>query len=165
MTAAERGTLTHRFLAAADLASLRGLTGAALTERLADSLCQAVDGGMYTAEEAAAISIPAAASFFESELGRRALASAEVRRELPFNLVLAEGENILQGVIDCCFIEDGGWIIVDYKTDRIESEQAFAAKHRAQLGWYAKALETITGIPVRERWLYALSIRKAVRTD
>ena len=74
-------------------------------------------------------------------------------------------ETLLQGVIDCAFLEDGQWVLVDYKTDRINDEQAFCDRYRMQLTWYARALQRITGLPVREMWLYAISIGKAFRLE
>ena len=55
--------------------------------------------------------------------------SPELHSEYPFTVLLAGsdplpavegGERILiQGVIDCLFREDDGWILVDYKSDRL----------------------------------------------
>ena len=62
---------------------------------------------------------------------------------------------------DCAFREGDGWILLDYKTDTIRDEEAFVEEYRPQLAWYAKALRDLTGMPVRESWLYALSVDKA----
>ena len=88
------------------------------------------------------------------------LQSQQVRREWSFNLRM-EGDTLLQGVIDCAFLEDGGWVLLDYKTDRIDDEEAFIQRYAMQLEWYARALEKITGNPVKEMWLYALGKAKA----
>ena len=87
------------------------------------------------------------------------LRSQNVRREWAFNLMI-EGGTLLQGVIDCAFQEDDGWVLVDYKTDRIADEAAFLQRYEGQIGWYARALETITGMPVKEKYLYSLSLGK-----
>ena len=63
----------------------------------------------------------------------------------------------MQGTIDCCFIEDGAWILLDYKTDRSGDLDALRDHYRAQLSVYALALERITGIPVRQRLLCLLA--------
>ena len=54
-------------------------------------------------------------------------------------------------------------MLVDYKTDRIEDEQAFIERYTLQLYWYQQALERITGLRVKEKWLYALGKGKAFR--
>ena len=67
---------------------------------------------------------------------------------------LGDTQVILQGAIDCCFEEDGQWVLVDYKTDSPSELSARIEKHRPQLEIYAQALERITRIPVREKVLY-----------
>ena len=71
---------------------------------------------------------------------------------------------IVQGVIDCAFQEENGWVLLDYKTDRVEDEQVFVETYRPQLAWYARAVEELTGDPVSETWLYALSKGKEFST-
>ncbi len=53
--------------------------------------------------------------------------------------IIKDGENIVEGIIDLLCINNNDIIIVDYKTDRIKD----AEKHKAQLGYYRKAIETI----------------------
>lgn len=71
---------------------------------------------------------------------------------------------ILQGVLDACFLEDGAWVLVDYKTDRGEPEELLL-RYRDQLRWYMRALREITGMPVKEAWLYLLRGHAAVRVS
>ena len=78
------------------------------------------------------------------------LAARTARRE-----AAPDGQaQLVQGVIDCCFEEDGQWVLVDYKTDSPRDVQAVLDKHRPQLNVYADALLRITGMEVRERVLY-----------
>ena len=120
---------------------------------------------VFTEEEGSWIRPEAAAKFFASDIGKRMLASPEVHREWDFNLYVPERGMILQGMIDCAFREGDGWILLDYKTDRIRDEEAFVEEYRPQLEWYAVALRELTGKPVNESWLYALSVDKAIRVD
>ena len=69
------------------------------------------------------------------------------------------GAQLLQGVIDCCFIERGAWVLVDYKTDA--NAAGAIERHRPQLELYAQALAGITGLPVRERVLYLVRAGRA----
>ena len=64
---------------------------------------------------------------------------------------------MVQGVIDCAFLEGDEWVLVDYKTDRVEDTKAFTDEYRPQLKWYAEAIRDLTGKPVKETWLYSLS--------
>ena len=155
-----RGTMIHRFLSLADLEKLRGQENP--EPILAEQLESMREAGVYQPDEADVVSVEAVAKFFLSELGQRMLSSPEVHREWNFNLLREEQHMLVQGVMDCVFLEDGEWILLDYKTDRIEDEAAFADHYRPQMAWYATALESLTGRKVKERWLYALSIEKAL---
>lgn len=165
ITGAERGTLLHRFMSLVSLDQIRQ------ADNLPDVLRQAahdmVERGVFTAQELLLINTDAAAGYFASPLGQRMLASAKVRREWSFNLRLTDStDTLLQGVIDCAFYdEDDGWVIVDYKTDHIVDEDAFRQRYALQIEWYARALERISGRPVKELWLYAIGKRKAYQME
>ncbi len=160
ITPAQRGTLVHRMLSQVDLAGAR--TSASLAEFVKEEKKRLISIHLITAEEAENIPNRMIESFLSSDLGQRLMASPEIHREWNFNLLLrGEPEMLLQGVADCVFLEEGGWVLVDYKTDRINSEKAFVEEYTEQLDWYARALEELTNLPVKEKWLYALSIEKA----
>jgi ATP-dependent exoDNAse (exonuclease V) beta subunit len=59
---------------------------------------------------------------------------------------------VLQGFIDLLFEEDGNLIVVDYKTDAVDSDHVddAAARYGPQGGAYALAVEKATGRPVTE---------------
>ena len=68
-------------------------------------------------------------------LGKRLLASPLVSARWSFNFRLShEKENLLQGVMDCAFREGDGWVLLDYKTDRVEDLMAFVAATRPSCG-------------------------------
>ncbi len=161
---AARGTAMHRFLSLVDLDAIRE-AGGTDAETLAAARDRLVAHRVFTEEEGSWIRPEAAAKFFASDIGKRMLASPEVHREWDFNLYVPERGMILQGMIDCAFREGDGWILLDYKTDRIRDEEAFVEEYRPQLEWYAAALRRLTGLPVKESWLYALSVDKAMRID
>ncbi len=98
-----------------------------------------------------------------SELWRRAQRSPRVMVETPFQMLVADSADgsverplILKGVIDLVFQEDDGWVLVDYKTDRIPegSLEALVEKYRNQVLAYAKAWVGITAQEVKEKGLY-----------
>ena len=156
-----RGTVIHRFLSLADPEKLRGAGDpeAVLSEMKEKML----EDRVFTPEEGAVIRPEDAAAWFTSPLGRRMLASRQIRREWGFNYYRPDRNLLVQGVMDCVFREEDGWVLVDYKTDRIEDEESFAESYRPQLQWYAEALGDLTGIPVKEKWLYSISLRKAIK--
>ena len=64
--------------------------------------------------------------------------------------------NITRGVIDLCFEESDGWVIVDYKTDDVtETDLKKAADFYApQLKTYAEFWQNVTNMPVAKIGLY-----------
>ena len=89
-----------------------------------------------------------------------------VRRELPFTVLrpasefglAEEGEISVQGMIDCCFSENGAYVLLDFKSDAVPESLLHqrAEQYRPQLTLYAEALEAITGCPVSQKILYFL---------
>lgn len=160
MTGAERGTLMHRALSLIPLDEIRYAKD--LYAAVKQAVHDMADREIFTYQEVMLLYIKGLVGFFQSDLGQRMLRSPKVRREWAFNLVMEEG-SLLQGVIDCAFMEDDQWVLVDYKTDRIQDEEAFVQRYELQLDWYAKALEKITGLPVKEKYLYSIGKNQTYR--
>ncbi|MGO9568974.1 MAG: UvrD-helicase domain-containing protein [Desulfomonilaceae bacterium] len=149
----EWGSIIHLLLQtamAAPESDLGSLARSALSEQGLDSTL---------AEDALAT----VASVTRSEIWKRALESPRRMVEAPFQrLVLDEGLNgstlgtILRGVIDLAFLDDDGWVIVDYKTDRVAKERlpGLIELYRPQVISYAEAWKQITGETVSEVGLY-----------
>jgi ATP-dependent helicase/nuclease subunit A len=101
-----------------------------------------------------------------------------LNREVPFNIEIPcrelypemddesfESETILlQGVIDCYFEEPDGIVMVDYKTDYVASGriEEIKERYRIQIQYYTRALETLTGKNVKEKYIYLFHIDKLV---
>ena len=71
--------------------------------------------------------------------------------------------SMLQGIADCMFEEDGEIVLVDYKTDRVNSENILVSRYDLQIKLYSAALSKIFGKRVREAYLYSFSLGKAVK--
>ena len=164
LTAAERGTATHRTLQYLRFADTRTPEGiAAQVQALAAR-------GQLTAREAQAVNTASLLQLMRTPLGA-ALAAAEaagtLRREFRFSLLCpaetffpgaGDEQVLLQGVVDAWFETEDGLVIVDYKTDRIRPDAVpeRTAYYAAQLRAYAGAMARITGRPVCRRTLYFL---------
>ena len=160
LSAADRGTAAHKALGALDLSLLRGAKD--LPAAVNAQLAALSRRGVLTAEELAAIDPGDILAFLRSDMGARMLASPRVQREWGF--CLRDGDLLVQGVIDLCFLENGAWVLVDYKTDRCPAEE-LPAMYGDQLRWYARALREITGLPVRFGGLYSLRRRTLVPVE
>jgi ATP-dependent exoDNAse (exonuclease V) beta subunit len=75
---------------------------------------------------------------------RRAAASADLRRESPVLLRLADG-TVAEGTVDLAFREDGRWVVVELKTDAEIAGNLVA--YQAQVGIYLAAVSQATGEP------------------
>ena len=69
---------------------------------------------------------------------------------------------ILQGIIDAFIMEEGGIILVDYKTDRVKDGEELRNRYQKQIDLYSEALEQILGKKVRRRVLYSFSLGEEV---
>ena len=105
--------------------------------------------------------------FVQSDTGRRvanAMNNGSVRREQPF-VFEYEGQ-LIQGIIDLYFEEDGELVLVDYKTDRVMKDEAgekeLVKRYAIQLDYYAKALTQLTGKKVKEKIIYSFALGKGL---
>jgi ATP-dependent helicase/nuclease subunit A len=103
----------------------------------------------------AADAVDVVASVSRSGIWKRALASEKRLTEVPFELILQNDGTpaLIRGAIDLVFPEDGGWVLVDYKTDSIKDQadvRALSIRYAPQLRQYKEAWERCTGEEVTE---------------
>ena len=166
ITAAERGTATHRVMEFIDFNKAGELD--AELERLYE--------WQYLSErEYNAVPRDKIKAFFESDIFARIKKSPLVKREmrflteLPANKLLAspdkafENEKIIvQGAVDLCFEEDGEIVVLDFKTDHAEDGEALRAAYGGQLAIYALACEKIFEKPVKQTVIYSFALSKEI---
>lgn len=165
LTGAQWGTLMHEAMQWLPLAQY---TQASLTKEL-DAL---VTKGTFTEEERNLLSDTSLYKFFSSDLGKRLINAKRIERELPFSMLfegkrvydtLEDGENLfLQGIIDTAFEEDGEWVLVDYKTDRVKSGEDLIKRYKIQMDLYKEALQRLTGMPVKACYIYSFRLHDAI---
>ena len=168
LTGAQWGTLMHEAMQWLPLAQY---TQASLTKEL-DGL---VTKGTFTEEERNLLSDTSLYKFFSSDLGKRLINAKRIERELPFSMLfegkrvydtLEDGENLfLQGIIDTAFEEDGEWVLVDYKTDRVKSGEDLIKRYKIQMDLYKEALQRLTGMPVKACYIYSFRLHDAIIID
>jgi len=145
-------------------------------------IAEMADSGYMTEEEASVIDARKFKAFYKSNICKRmcrAQESGTLKREQPFIIgIKAEelydlpanmGEEtiLMQGIIDAFFEEDGKIVLVDYKTDFVKrgSSKELAEKYRQQLGYYARAVNNITGKEVKEKVIYSFALGEEVFVD
>ena len=132
--------------------------------------------GFLNKSECNALYIPSLENFVNSNLFNRILNSEKVIREHRFSVKITpeflsndfdfknvkETENkdfiVLQGAIDCAFLENDKYVLVDYKTDRISDISELFYKYNKQVELYKYALRTSENIDVKETILYSFSL-------
>ena len=151
----EWGSVVHAVLAAAG----EGMRGEPLTQLARDLLIEferPVDTTGAPTELQPLLALVDAVR--GSAVWRRAMESEERYTEVPFavNFGVEPGErNVLEGVIDLVFRENGHWVVADYKTDSGDDPdfEERVGRYRAQVDLYADCWERLTGEVVEERVL------------
>ncbi len=169
LTGAQKGIATHTFMQFADYGNAAFNVRAEI-ERLCEK-------GIITDIQADSINVSAVERFFESDLAKRILASDKVMREKKFTIEVPineiyEGTDefsdekvMIQGIADCAFTEKGELVVVDYKTDRLKTEEEFIGKYSSQVKLYKKALSMCTDYTVKETVLYSFYLGKAITVE
>jgi ATP-dependent helicase/nuclease subunit A len=110
------------------------------------------------------------AAVMQSDIWRRARAAKRALAEAPFyRLIPAAGDKkscIVRGYIDLAFQEeDGGWVIVDYKTDDLKSRdiEELSRLYAPQVEIYAESWQEVTKEPVKEKGLYFTSADRYIK--
>ena len=109
--------------------------------------------GALTQAQADALDLSLIVRFANSALAGRILSARQVLREQPFVVRVpahiispaypSDETTLLQGILDLAFEEKDGWVLVDYKTDRIPPEG------RRRLSRDTRGSYMLTALPFR----------------
>jgi helicase-exonuclease AddAB, AddA subunit, Firmicutes type len=170
--ATEFGTLCHRVL------QLHDYTLPNTEEAFRGELALMCERRQIDEAEAGRLAPKRFLSFYESELGarmREAYIKGTLERERSFIMARPASEIypdahteepvLIQGEIDAFFEEDGGIVIVDYKTDRVDAENGekeLRKRYEKQLQLYADAVARGTGKKIREVIIYSFALNKCI---
>lgn len=126
-----------------------------------------VERELLTPEQAGAIDRAQIERFLHGPLGVRMREARNILREVPFSYAMPvteidkdwdqeEEAVLIQGIIDCLIEEEDGWTLLDYKTDytRGKTDQELAERYRIQVELYARAVEEIWRIKLKQKLLY-----------
>ena len=169
--AAERGTAYHRILELLDFSACSKREG---VEEEIRRLCSC---GKISQEKVKLVKPEVIWKFVSSPLGRRIAASQANRqcyKERQFVIgieasKMGAGDSeelvLVQGIIDVYLEEADGLVLIDYKTDHVRKgqEELLRKRYKAQMDYYQKALEQMTGKTVKERIIYSLALQEEIR--
>jgi ATP-dependent helicase/nuclease subunit A len=138
------------------------LDDVAVATEQARSMAQALAPSFGLDAEGAARAAEAVTRALALPVIARARRASRIWREL--RLWFPDGADLVEGKVDLVFEEDGGLVVVDYKTDHLSAEQARAqaAHHAPQLQLYGRGLARATGLPVRERLVLFTALGETV---
>ena len=148
----------------------RGMEWGRIVHRLLEALmrdpnldARSYAKNLFVEEERSALDVEdvirLAETVTRSPLWQRARASARRFVEVPFGLMVPtaelatdgpHAETLLQGAIDLVFEENGGWVVVDYKSDTVSGNLAELSDfYRPQIAHYRRYWEKLTGRPTK----------------
>ena len=163
ISAADRGTAVHAVMQHLPLTAKMDL-------KEIDELIETLIGKeIISSDEGRAVKGAEIARFFDSHIAERLMNARSIKREVPFTYAKEDGDGdrqIIQGIVDCLFEEQDGWVLLDYKTDRAEGIADLSLemnqRYGVQLTVYQEAVEAILQIPIKQRLLYLFSADKEV---
>lgn len=167
LSPAEIGTAMHTIMQHIDVRQVH------TTEEVNRLLEELVTRQLLTGEEAKAVDVGAVVTFFEADIAKRLMQSKGIFRELPFTYALDGGDDdyqLLQGIADCLFEEADGWVLLDYKTDRVkgrfysdaEADAEMQVRYGIQLNLYKRAIESVAKVKIKEMVLYLFDGERTV---
>lgn len=186
MSGTDRGSAYHKIMELIDFKQFSALKASRkgafdesiLTKELECQLDRMEESKKITSRWRMAVSVPKLVSFLGTDLADRMMkASGEnkLHKEQPFvlglpasrlNKAFPETEMILiQGIIDVYFEENGHIVVMDYKTDRVKTEEELIKRYKVQLDYYAEALERLTGKTVSEKIIYSFALGREIVID
>ncbi len=179
------GVATHTFMQFCDFDALARSGAEAELKRLTEA-------GFLSATMAQAVRLDEIEKFRESDLFARMRSASYMRREFRFNAslpaweftadpTLAEelrqknADIIVQGVVDCLFIDrDGRAVLVDYKTDRLTDKEMadptlakkkLVERHKTQLIYYRAVCREMFEREIEECVIYSLPLGRDIAVE
>ena len=162
-----RGTAMHRLMECYDFTKMPDCSDE-FAENIKKQLTGLVQMGKVSEDMQKLIRIPSVELFLKSQLAPRMKAAAmrdDLFREKPFvmgNHEMEEEMVLIQGIIDVFWVEEDGIVLLDYKTDRVDSATRLRDMYKEQMDLYAEALERIFPLPVKEKYLYSFRLNQAI---
>lgn len=169
-TAAERGTITHSFMELCDFENA--------SMNLDGEIQKLVESGKLSQKKADSIDRKSVTAFFESDIYARLRASKNIMREKAFLVKITdidakgidlseydETDGMLQGIADCIFEEENGYVLIDYKTDRVRDEDDLRENYKDQLKLYKAAFDIILDKPIIGAYIYSFVLAKGIEVE
>ena len=170
-----RGTAFHKVMEVLPFERLTFVEN--IDKEIVQSLIkEQADSGKLPEEYVKLVRVEKIVNFLHTDLAKRmvkAAACGMLFKEQPFvygmkasqiNKEFPDTETVLiQGIIDAYFEEDDKVVLLDYKTDVVESEEALVKRYQVQLDYYANVLENLLQKPVEDVVIYSFNFEKEIK--
>ncbi|SFT38697.1 DNA helicase/exodeoxyribonuclease V, subunit A [Lachnospiraceae bacterium XBD2001] len=170
-----RGTAMHRYMECFDFVRPNA------AETYEEQLEEMIAAGKVTKEQEALLRDRQLRTFLHSDVAGRMMTAATqgnlykerafVMGDTPEHFLDGaessdSGEMILvQGIIDVFFKEEDGIVLLDYKTDRVDSAEELVLRYRRQMELYGDAIWRTQGMPVKEMYLYSFALGETILVE
>lgn len=168
-----KGTATHRILECLDFTQ-EGLTNLSY-EYLEEEIGKLFAKGLISAEQKDMVSRKGIYAFLVSEVGQEVLKAARkgvLVKEQPFVMGItpkeagltfeSEDRILVQGIIDVFYETEEGIVLLDYKTDRVQTAEELVKRYSKQMELYRLAIERVYEKPVSHVYLYSFSLKEVI---
>ncbi len=180
ISATTRGNAYHKVMELLDYEIFFGAESlvADAEEVLRNSLQAFVERKVLSQEYYEAINFKKLLIFLQNPIAKRmwkAQKTGQLYREQPFVLGISatklskefppEEKVLIQGIIDAFFVEDDGIVLLDYKTDKVQTPKELWDRYETQLDYYEEALTKLMQMPVKEKILYSFGLGMCVKGE
>jgi ATP-dependent helicase/nuclease subunit A len=161
MTSAQKGTAMHAFMQYCDYNLAKN--------NLDLEIARLSDSGFITDEQAKSLNKQKLNNLFQSDFAKRMFESDNIYREIKVSTFVPvnqledtdyDDKVLIQGIADCVFEENGELVLVDYKTDKVNSDDELLDLYKNQISFYKNAVSKTLGKPVKQAMLYSFSLDK-----
>lgn len=166
LTGAQKGTLLH--LCMQKLEEKKDYDFKTIEELIKNLVKREI----ITEKEAENINRKAILQFTKSKIWQEMKQAKEIQKEKPFYITVPakeiyqeeiEEEILVQGIIDLYYInQKDELILVDYKTDFVETKEELINQYRKQLELYKTALEEALDQKVKHTYIYSTFLEKEI---
>ena len=181
ISAAQLGSVYHAILEKLDFLSV------STEDEVKNSVDSFVKKGFLSVKEVEAVDLKKIVAFLNSPLGQRIkkLPAENIHKESTFimymtpdevaqlngtlpeefwgsNYKKVEDRILINGIIDLYFKDGDDYVLVDYKTDNVESMEELVERYEVQLKFYKKALEMNYNIEISELVIYSLKLNSQI---
>lgn len=161
LSAAQKGTAMHTFMQYCDYSLAKN--------DLENEIERLVGLGYLSLVQAQSLNRNKLKTFFTSAFAKRMFCADKIHREIKVSsfVPVCELEDtdlddkvLVQGIADCVFEENGELVLVDYKTDKVNTEEELLDRYKKQIMFYKSAISKALSMPVKEVMLYSFSLDK-----